>query len=587
MRKQTRIGRRRKPQRAGEGKTRCVRTINKPHGGHLLPAFLAAMSFGRLLQYYWHTLKWLRPAQVYGRVWFRLHRPSPELDAVSARREAVGEWRPCERPASLTGVTSMCFLGVQRDLHDASDWNRSDWPKLWLYNAHYFDDLVANSAEERRHWHRALLDRWIRENPPGHGNGWEPYPTSRRIVNWIKWALAGNLLSAEALHSLGVQARWLRRRLESHLMGNHLWVNGKALVFAGAFIKGEEGQAWLRKGLALLRRELAEQVLPDGGHFERSPMYHALMVEDLLDLIQLAARYPGQLCEADVTDWRTSVRQMLKWLRVMTHPDGEIAFFNDAAMDIAPCLKAIESYASAVGLETSIGTLGALEVLPYSGYVRLSVGPAVLIADVAPLGPDYMPGHGHADTLSFELSLHGRRVLVNGGTSTYEANAERLRQRGTASHNTVIVDDADSSEVWSSFRVARRARVHGVSWAQAGDVLELQAKHDGYRRLLGGITHSRHWQLTSGSLNVSDRLSGHWRKAEARFRFSPGWRLERGKALATACSRGQPTFRWRVQGGTQYIEPGTWHPRFGAAEDCEILGVRFESADVITHFAWD
>ena len=83
------------------------------------------------------------------------------------------------------------------------------------------------------------------------------------------------------------------------------------------------------------------------------------------------------------------------------------------------------------------------------------------LLDVAPVGPDYLPGHAHADTLSFELSLFGQRVLVNSGTSQYEAGPERSRQRGTAAHNTVIVDGHDSSEVWAGFRVARRASSRG------------------------------------------------------------------------------------------------------------------------------
>ncbi|MEN9780004.1 MAG: hypothetical protein RL014_1152 [Pseudomonadota bacterium] len=91
-----------------------------------------------------------------------------------------------------------------------------------------------------------------------------------------------------------------------------------------------------------------------------------------------------------------------------------------------------------------------------SGYVRLDNGPAVALLDVAPVGPDYLPGHAHADTLSFELSVGAQRVLVNSGTSCYGSSAERLRQRGTAAHNTVVVNGQDSSEVWGGFRVARR-----------------------------------------------------------------------------------------------------------------------------------
>ena len=68
-------------------------------------------------------------------------------------------------------------------MEQAGDWNAAERDKLWLYNLHYFDDLNAAQANQRTVWHRALIDRWIADNPPGQGNGWEPYPTSLRIVN--------------------------------------------------------------------------------------------------------------------------------------------------------------------------------------------------------------------------------------------------------------------------------------------------------------------------------------------------------------------------------------------------------------------
>ncbi len=175
-------------------------------------------------------------------------------------------------------------------------WNDPRVEKLWLYNLHYFDDLMTADAPSRAHWHQALVSQWIAENPPGRGIGWEPYPTSLRIVNWIKWAIAGwsggeRRLNDAAMHSLATQARWLSNRLEYHLLGNHLLANAKAVVFAGLFFGGSEGNEWLRKGIGLLDRQASEQILADGGHFELSPMYHALVLEDLLDVTNLLVLY--------------------------------------------------------------------------------------------------------------------------------------------------------------------------------------------------------------------------------------------------------------------------------------------------------
>lgn len=520
---------------------------------------------------YWHTLRWLRPVQFWGRLWFRLYRPKPDLHAAPERcARSEWQWSHCARPSSMLGTDAFRFLSVERRITTSADWNRSDWPKLWLYNAHYFDDLVAQNATDRRRWHQELIARWIAENPAATGNGWEPYPTSLRIVNWLKYLLAGNTPVDGMLDSLAVQARWLRERLEHHLLGNHLWANAKALVFAGAFFDGLEARQWLAHGLRLLRRELREQVLADGGHFERSPMYHAILSEDVLDLIQLSRCFAEKFEVADATAWKTTAERMLHWLRTMTHPDGGIAFFNDAALGIAPNLDDLTKYAEVLGLVPQERAAERTAHLADSGYVRLQVDDAVLLADVAPIGPDYLPGHAHADSLSFELSVEGRRTLVNSGTSTYENNAQRHLERSTSAHNTVVVDGQDSSEVWAAFRVARRARVHDVQVAKTKDGASIAAWHDGYLRLPGKVRHHRAWHLSAGMLEITDTLDGDFQLAEARFHLAP----EHG-------------LRWVVEGGDARLEPAAWHPEFGQSQDIEVLVVRFNSPRCRVCFSWN
>ena len=235
---------------------------------------------------YWHTLSHLKPAQFYGRLWFRLYRPRVNSTVLSSPpRLARGNWQPpAARAASMLGPWQFRFLNREHSLPAQGGWNDAALDKLWLYNLHYFDDLNARNADQRSAWHQALLQRWLQENPPVSGNGWEPYPTSLRIVNWVKWLAAGNAAPPGMTQSLATQARWLSKRLEWHLLGNHLFANAKALVFAGLFFEGNEAEAWLAKGLKIIERELPEQVLADGANFERSPMYHAIFLEDVLDL---------------------------------------------------------------------------------------------------------------------------------------------------------------------------------------------------------------------------------------------------------------------------------------------------------------
>ena len=153
--------------------------------------------------------------------------------------------------------------------------------------------------------------------------------------------------------------------------------------------------------------------------------------------------------------------------------------------------------------------------------MRASAGEAYLVCDCAAVGPDYLPAHAHADTLSFELSLAKQRLLVNSGTSRYGVDEERARQRGTAAHNTVVVDGQDSSEMWGGFRVARRARVSGRVAERKGDTVVIEASQDGYHRLPGRNRHRRRWTLSPQSLQIEDQVSGRRRSAEAFFHVHP------------------------------------------------------------------
>jgi uncharacterized heparinase superfamily protein len=497
----------------------------------------------------------------------------------------------------MLGPEEFIFLRVEGTLEEVG-WNGSQREKLWRYNQHYFDDLNAVGAADRAHWHLPLMDGWVRNNPPGVGSGWEPYPTSLRIVNWVKWHLAGNPLPEACVQSLAVQARWLSRRVEHHLRGSHLFANAKALCFAGLFFQGREADGWLRKGLRLLEREVREQVLPDGGHFERSTMYHALAVEDMLDVCNLwtwgavALGEPGQ---RQLAAWRERAAGMLGWLRGMCHPDGEIALFNDAAFGVAPAVSELGAYADRLGLGRTApaplpdaGAERRAIQFPDSGYVRLESPEAVALLDVAPLGPDHLTAHAHADTLSFEFSLFGQRLFVNSGTSCYEVSAERLRQRGTAAHNTVTVDGQDSSEVWGSFRVARRAYPFGlfVDCAASG-ALEVVCSHDGYRRLPGQVVHTRRWRLGENTLVVEDTVTGAHTVAEARFHINSRVQatMERNGEEGTFILR-TGRAAWKLEAGEARLESSTYHPRFGSSEPNQCLVLRLKDGKARLRVVW-
>ena len=448
---------------------------------------------------YWDTVRHLKPIQVWRRVW----RPLPRVRGVQAsRREPQERWvDSVQREDAWLGGRRWKLLNQEREI---STWNDPGIEKLWLYHLHYLERP-----------HPETVTAWIEENPAGNGNGWEPYPISRRITSWVKWLLESPLeetLRRQVENSLAAQAEWLSQSLEWHLLGNHLLANAKGLVLAGAYFDGPDAWRWLQEGIGILRRELKEQILEDGGHFELSPMYHALLLEDLLDLVNISHLFPQALGEEE-TEWRRLAARMLGWLSQMTHPNGQTAYFNDSVHGMAADHVELESYAARLGVKAEHVPLGP------SGYIRLEAGDTVVLFDAGPVGPDYQPGHAHCDLLSLEVSYNGQPVITNTGISTYESCPTRLEERRTAAHNTVRVDGAEQSEVWESFRVARRARVLHTKvsrcWAEA--------KHDGYRRLTGGVTHWRRVEVDNEQLKVDDRLEGTgFHRVEIFWHLAPG-----------------------------------------------------------------
>ena len=124
--------------------------------------------------------------------------------------------------------------------------------------------------------------------------GWDPYPTSLRLINWCGFFFGRFKDDTESdrgfcrtlWESLYTQCDWLGRHVETHLLGNHYLENAAALAFAGACFRGEHARKWLNRGMRILSGQIREQILPDGVHFELSPMYHCRILYVLAVLME-------------------------------------------------------------------------------------------------------------------------------------------------------------------------------------------------------------------------------------------------------------------------------------------------------------
>ncbi|MBA5762792.1 alginate lyase family protein [Vibrio sp. 404] len=509
-----------------------------------------------------NTVKYLRFEQVFFRFLYKFKKPN--ITTVNGINIDSCNWHwsyPASNEQSFFSNRHVCFLSLDGDVGAVNSWNDPSMEKLWLYNLHYFDDLNAIDFDKRQDIHIELMTRWIHENPPCIGNGWEPYPLSLRIVNWVKWLSKRECIDQIFLSSLIQQADALSQQLEYHILGNHLFANGKALTFIGCFLYGEESRKFLDIGLKILDREIPEQFLSDGAHFELSPMYHEIVLWDLLELIDLAETSQNTTLLKRLPYFKQIASRALNWLQNMVHPDGEIAFFNDSAIGIATSPTKIFEYAKSLGFECE-SEMSSLVTNKDSGYSRLKSGDNVLLFDHGNIGPDYLPGHAHADSLSFELSIGNQRLFVNSGTSLYGVGSERLRQRSTPAHNTVVIDDENSSEVWSGFRVARRARSKLLNNGKFCGGCFVEASHDGYLRLRGRVVHTRRIDVAADRIVIADKLEGSWVSARAHYHIHPDVEVNAdGGYLNLVLPNGEC---FSVISSDKFIiDASTWHPKFG------------------------
>ncbi len=522
---------------------------------------------------YWHTLRHLKPQQITGRLLARAKRKIGAGRDVEVPPGLQGELAPSvpfpehstENEESDLKKGAFQFLNERRTLGRPIEWD-PEASALWRFHLHYFQYLPDLSEALRRD----LCREWISANPAGQQPAWHPYPTSLRIVNWCKAAPR----ETQILTSLYEQAAYLYRHLETHLLGNHLLENARALIYASHFF-GDQGEAskWGKQGLEIYRTQTSEQILPDGGHFERSPMYHALMLEGYLDVLNLLGpieeneNLSGPLVDA--------ARRMTGFLVALTHPDGQFAQFNDTARGEVLSTSRLVGYAEKVLGDAKFPTSTSFEE---TGYYVYEDADAYFVIDGGSIGPDYLPGHAHADIFSYELSIDRHRWIVDTGVSTYEAGPERSHERGTAAHNTVTVDGADQAECWGSFRVARRFSPSGVSYQQGEDGASFQGRFDGYASLLGDdITHERRISIEAGgqAIQVEDTVAGRGQHCiESRIHLHPDVEVEAREADSIQLSRGEHRVHITVNQGKLQFDKG-WHaPEFGMRKETDVLVIQ-------------
>jgi hypothetical protein len=421
----------------------------------------------------------------------------------------------------------------------------------------------------------AQLRSWIAANPVlGSVNWGNAMEAAIRVANWL-WAVAlirdapvlgpdeRRLVRRSALE----HGRFIAENLEvipGQPASNHYVADLVGLVYLGTLLPElREAAAWREEGLRRLLLELWLQVHEDGVDYERSTSYHRLVAELMASALAVAAQR-GMTIPTSAWD---RLGLMVEFTRHYTRPDGRAPILGDAddgrlhvltpaepddhrhllalggaLLDRPEWLAAAgEAWADAAwwrGLDVASAARTEAPPVASRGFVNggiyvLRDGLDALVVKAA--GPAPLTGHGHNDALSFDLSALGRTFIVDSGTFVYTASADaRNRFRGTAAHNTVMIDGREMNTIPDElFALGREAAVNVLAWESTADEDVLEAEHLGYTRLPGRPIHRRRFRFDKRrrAWRIEDQVLGEGRHHLAAFlHFAAAVSLEPGPA---------------------------------------------------------
>ena len=449
------------------------------------------------------TVLYLTPTQVVYQLFYRFR----NINKISTSRLILKKMFIknvdiiCHTDKSITLETFEFF--DQRCFVQECEWYDDTKGKLFNFHLNYHDFLLSKnlSLAEKSN----LLDNWLSVETPNEVRS-NPYVISLRLVNWCKYFCYYNQSpSNEALDSFWRDYYHLVGNKEYHILGNHLFANLKAIILCSLFSYEINSREIGKNALSELFDQLDEQILKDGAHFEKSPMYHAIILEDLLDIINFFNCY--EINSNEITKLKVYVEKMFFWLAHFTYPDGDFALFNDTIQGNSKNFEELKNYYNSLfGSDLNSDISGDI-YFQESGYTCVCFDNAYGIFDVGNIGPSYLTGHSHADVGSFELIVKSCKIFTNLGTSTYESSERRHFERSSPAHNTLQLNDKSSSYTWSAFRTAGRSKVLEASFDSGKCSRSLSLKYTGFGFFFQKRKHNRRFDFGSNQLKITDAVT--------------------------------------------------------------------------------
>ncbi|WP_051361262.1 alginate lyase family protein [Desulfuromonas sp. TF] len=523
-----------------------------------------------------------------------------KLDLFALKEGGYGnppEWNRDPR----SGITAPLSFGKTLDYRDSL--LVGDIKYLWEPNRHL--QLVTLAQAYRLSGDARYLDgiglllqSWLDQCPYLKGPNWcSSLELGIRLINWsVVWQTIGGLesplfqgrggkaLLGNWLDSIYRHVHFIRYHFSRFSSANNHLI-GEA---AGLFISTCTWPFWKEffncRKLAhrILVQEILNQTFPDGVGKEQAISYQQFV----LDFFLLSA-LAGRECSVEFPPayWRR-VERMLEFIASVMDTGGNVPSIGDGddgfvvrlsrEPDFCPyksllatgavLFKRGDFKAKAGRLddktrwllgqegEQVFSSLAAKKnrppirlAYPDGGYYIMGCHWETpreirLIADAGPLGYLSIAAHGHADALSFILSVGGREILIDPGTYAYHNNRKwRDYFRGTSAHNTLCVDGQDQSVPGGNFMWLKKADAKCRLWEENEKECRFIGTQNGYLRLPDPVRHTREivLQQEENRILVTDTLECRGEHRIERFwHFAENCRVQQTESGLVVENRG-------------------------------------------------
>ncbi len=403
-----------------------------------------------------------------------------------------------------------CFLNYPISISiDEMKWKQKDFVedvgKYWITELNSFDYINKEKITLSIEQVSCLIIDWIAKNGNENSETWEPYPLSKRLTAWVKW-LNSNQIQNEIVSimklSISQQLKRLFVDMEYHRPANHLLENIRGFLFGCSSIINSsqyfnnESEFQLEEVLNEAIKQISLQILKDGGHFERSPMYHLLVLDNVNDIKNISQYLIKQkFLRTEILEKTQKLlllcdekaKIMTDWLEALTMPDGDIAQFNDSSR-----IK---------GFKHSFDSL--TQLFEYSGFFVKHESNYSFILSCGDPSPAFLPEHSHCDILSYELAIDGIRAIIDSGCSRYDKETLRTMSRETEAHNLPMVEHHEQSDIWGNFSFGKRAKILRRTFNSDKSELDIIIQ-DQFNQIL-----SRNVVFSEKKIEISDSLKNH------------------------------------------------------------------------------